>query len=199
MSLVQSIAPSIEPTTAAEFKSHARIDITDDDTLIGDYILPTARRYIEDMLTRQLINATFVLKMPRFPFGSSNVWLPNPPLVSVTSVTYLDTNGDSQTLATSEDTVDASMDPGRIHLQYSKYWPSTQLIQDAVTITFVAGYGATAASVPVSIRHAIYLIAGDLYENRENSIVGQVSEKVATCAENLVFPYVIHTNYPLAQ
>ena len=50
-------------------------------------------------------------------------------------------------------------------------WPGTTLKTAAgVTITFVAGYGATSASVPESIRQAILLLVGHWYENREATV-----------------------------
>ena len=42
-----------------------------------------------------------------------------------------------------------------------------QMIQNAVTATFVAGYGTTAADVPDDLLSAIKAVVTDMYQNRE--------------------------------
>lgn len=195
MSLIETVPPSVEPITLTEFKSHARIDITDDDDLITNFIIPTARSHVENILRKVLINTTFELRLDCFP-ASTSIWIPNPPLSSVTSVEYIDENGVSQTLATTEYTVDLHTEPGRIYLQHEKFWPSIRRIQNAVKITFVAGFGSASTSVPIPIRHAILLIGADLYENRENSS-NFPSHRVISSAESHIFPYVLHDDYGL--
>ena len=61
--------------------------------------------------------------------------------------------------------VDTASEPGRIAEGYQSSWPSTRPVIDAVTVTFVAGYG-TAATVPKRIKQAIMMLATDLYENK---------------------------------
>jgi uncharacterized phiE125 gp8 family phage protein len=50
-----------------------------------------------------------------------------------------------------------------------KTWPATEAREDAITATFRCGYGDAAADVPASIRQAIILTVGHLYEHREAS------------------------------
>ena len=65
--MAQTVAPTLEPLTLAEVKRHLRIDHTDDDVYINDYLIPAAREYVEDETERQLITATWALKLPGCP------------------------------------------------------------------------------------------------------------------------------------
>lgn len=162
--LYLSTAPASEPLSTSEFKSHQRIDTSADD-IYCDTLVKTARQYVEAVTWRALINQTWVLKLPAFP---DVIWLPKPPTVSITSIAYIDTDGTSQTLGTSVYALDSTQEPARIVLKFGQNWPATRAQnEDAVTVTFVAGYGSSASSVPEPLRHAVRLLAGMLYENRE--------------------------------
>lgn len=158
-----TIQPAVEPVSLAEAKAHLRIDSPDEDTLVGGLAV-AAREYVEIWLRRSLINRTM---RASYDYFSQVIYLPRPPLVSVSSIVYVDNAGDEQTLSASLHQVDARSQPGRIVPAYAQLWPTTQAVLNAVTVTFVAGYGATSASVPESIRAAIKLVIGDLYEHRE--------------------------------
>jgi uncharacterized phiE125 gp8 family phage protein len=91
-------------------------------------------------------------------------------LQSVTSIIYVATDGTSTTLATTEYQVDATTEPGRVAPAYGKIWPVTRAQMSAVTVVFVAGYGA-ASAVPDLIKTAMRLLVGCWYEQREPSKV----------------------------
>lgn len=84
--------------------------------------------------------------------------IPLPPLQSVTSVKYLDTDGVQQTLDPATYVVQKG-EPSHIVLANGATWPSVLLMPEAVTIRFVAGYGDNEADVPQPIRLAIALQA----------------------------------------
>jgi uncharacterized phiE125 gp8 family phage protein len=116
------------------------------------------------------------------------------PLVSVTSIEYVDGAGATQILATTEYAVidaGSTTGPGRIVPAYGKSWPATRGMPNDVTIEFVAGYGA-AADVPIQIQWAILLILGELYTRREAAIAGATIMQVPYNAEALMLPYVVH-------
>jgi len=114
----------------------------------------SAREYGETFTHRGFITQTWDDKRPGFPCDGV-IWLPKAPLISVTSVTYLDTAGISQTWSNTLYTVDAPSGPkarmGCLVPNYGEVFPSTREIVNAVTIRFVAGYGA-AAAVPSLIK-----------------------------------------------
>lgn len=171
-------APTLEPLTDSEAANQVRVP-----TEGGYYneelrrLIKAARLEVERRLNRQLLNATYDFKFDRFPCGyDSRIYIPKAPLSSVTSITYTDADGDSQTLATSVYKVIASREPGEIALKSSQAWPTVYDEPDVVTVRFVAGYGATAASVPEGIRQAMLLMITDWFENRMGE--GEVSQAV---------------------
>lgn len=113
---------------------------TDDDLITG--FLEAAIREAEDITGRQLVTATFQMKMDTFP-ASDKIILYHPPLQSVSSITYVDTAGATQTLSTDVYGIDTTSEPGLIYLKYGQYWPSCRGYHNDVTITYVAGYLAT--------------------------------------------------------
>jgi uncharacterized phiE125 gp8 family phage protein len=186
MALELYTGPTVEPLTLTEAKEHLRVDHIDDDTLI-ESLIKAARRSAEVFQGRSYLSQTWKLYLDTFPC-ERYIYLPFPPLQSVSSVTYIDGNGDVQTLATSRYQVDAKSQPGRIVLAPGYSWPATESDRvNAVIITFVAGYGATSASVPENIRHAVRLILGDMYTQRENTIVGSSVNQIPQSAKILLW------------
>jgi uncharacterized phiE125 gp8 family phage protein len=169
-------APIAEPVTLQAAKTQVRRrDTTDDDVLLEDVLIPAARERAEQATRRQFITATYDLKLDGgFP---GEIVLPLPPLQSVLSVTYVDEDGATQTLATDQYTVDAPSGPralrGRIVPAYNVSWPGTRSQINAVTVRFVAGYGSTHASVPPRLKMAMLTDIATLYENREDVVMGQ--------------------------
>jgi uncharacterized phiE125 gp8 family phage protein len=93
-----------------------------------------------------------------------------PPAATITSIVYTNSAGTAATWSATEYQLDATGFVGRLSPAYGYSWPSETLRELAgITITYTAGYGATAASVPEEIRHAIMMLVGELYENREDS------------------------------
>ncbi len=134
---------------------------------IESYIT-VARDMIEGHTGRRLINQTWNYYLDRWPI-SNTLKIPYAPLVSVSSVKYTDVDGVEGTLSTSDYDVDINSEPGRVVLKETASWPSVTLNPlNPINIEYVAGYG-TSTNVPKIIKHAIKLIVGDLYENRENS------------------------------
>jgi len=182
-SLTQTAGPSVEPLSLTEAKAHLRVTHTAEDTLISA-LITAARTEVENYLGRQLITATWVLRLDEF---IDTIEVPRAPLQSVTSLAYVDTNGDSQTLEADTDyTVDVYSTPGRVVPVYGGSWPSTYGHVNDVTLTYEAGYGDAATDVPSNIIHAVRLYLGHYYEHREAFIVGDSIAKLET-AERLLF------------
>lgn len=164
-------APAEEPVTTAEAKAHLRIDIDDEDALLDGYLL-VAREQCELMARRALVTQTLQLSLACWPYGDC-IQLPRPPLQSVTSVAYTDSDGNAGTMPSGDYIVDAASEPGRLILGYGKSWPSATLQPGpSIVITYVAGYG-DAADVPQRYKQAIELMAGHFFENREEVVVLQ--------------------------
>ncbi len=172
MPTLRSSAPTDLPITLGEAKDHLRVLNTDtaDDPSIHGY-LATAMAILdgpEGILNRALVTQTLVFTFDRFP-NVNAFSLPFPPLVSVTSITYVDNNGDTQTWATSKYRVLNAANPtvcGRVELAYGETWPTTRRIEQAITVTFQAGFG-DATAVPEHYKHLIKVMVKEMFDNRE--------------------------------
>jgi uncharacterized phiE125 gp8 family phage protein len=82
----------------------------------------------------------------------------------------------------------SSNEISRIALTPNHYWPLTRSSINSVVIRYEAGYGDSAADVPQAIRHGILIEIANLYENREDFIVGQPVKMMAV-SERLLWPY----------
>lgn len=176
MGLTQTVAPTVEPVTLPQAKTHLRIDTDDENSLINSLIV-TARRMAEAYTSRQLITATYTLDMNDFPDGSyfergyGVILLPRTPLGSVSGITYVDTGGTTQTLATTVYETISDDITAKVVLKPSQVWPSVQSDKyNAVTVTFTAGYGAAATNVPESVQSGMLILIAELFENRDVTI-----------------------------
>lgn len=178
MLLTRTAAP-VDFISTAELKAHLRIDHTYDDTILDIYrnVALQALDGRDGYLRRAVCSQTWTWELPEFPTGTE-LHFPLPPLQSVTSIEYYaaDTNS-LETFYYNADQSPAFTGKGdqwgaytNAHVGYAKLtpsaaWPATYERDDAVKITFVAGYG-NAAAVPNPIKWGALLLAGRLYANR---------------------------------
>lgn len=175
------------PVSLTEAKAHLRVDTSADDTYITA-LINSATEWCQKWLRRQLINATLEETFNEWcdPFR-----LQRSPLVSVTSVSYVDSNGDTQVLASSQYVVKTDVSPGRIHSAYNVTWPIARGQVDAITIRYVAGYGTAGSTVPADIRHAIYLLIGDNYRYREETQQGAALVQIPRGIEHMMGQHAV--------
>jgi len=173
--------------TSAEFKTHARIYHTQDDTYIATLIL-SATQAIEHETRRALINRSFSLQLQGFPAGGEII-LPRSPLSTVTAVNYEAPNGNLLTLDASTYHTYSVNGVGRVVLLSTASWPTTLNTGGLdVSVEFTAGYGATSASVPVALKHAVLMQATHMYENRTPVGPAQMYE-IPRTVERLIVQY----------
>lgn len=163
-----------EPIDLEQAKQHLKVDISDDDDVIFSMIA-AARSHIEDITNRALLTQTWDYFIDEcWPWQldldtyrhQRVIEVPKAPLASVSSITYVDSAGASQTLAADQYVVDGAGAIGRVYPAYGVTWPTVRCQRRAITVRFVAGYGAPAA-VPEPLRQALKLLVGHLYANRE--------------------------------
>jgi uncharacterized phiE125 gp8 family phage protein len=168
---------TVWPVKAAQIKANAQIQHTAEDTLIhnGDEgLLPAAVEYIEELGRVALVTQTRRMIIDNsFP---DVITPPRAPLLSVVSITYLDSDYATQTVTSTWYRSDLNSWPGRIVIKGSYAWPTPVSEIAAITVNYTAGFGATAASVPPRWKQPIIALGTYWYENRmeyESRFVGQ--------------------------
>lgn len=194
---IVTVQPTSEPITTADAKTHLRVDISDDDQYIAA-LIRAARQSCENYCARAFITQTRQTILDSFyscdggdAYGQSVMLrLGRAPVISLTSITYVDMNGATQTLDPTKYQVDLATEPARILPVYGSYWPVVRPQLAAVTVTYQAGYGA-ASAVPDAIKHAMRILISHWYENREPVIIGSRMDVLPMTVEHLLGPYRI--------
>jgi len=168
--------------TSSEAMDHARVDEEIERPKLAG-LVETATKSAEVFTERRFVEQTWRLKRDCF---QEVIELPFPPLISVESIKYIDTNGTEQTLDPSVYTVDTDSEPGRVFLAYDQSWPSIRSERQAVRVEFKCGYGA-AADVPPTIKHAIKLLVAHWLENPEAVVVGSIVADLPFAVESLLW------------
>lgn len=183
-------APAEEPVSLAEAKTHLRVEHDDDDAYISA-LISAARESAEQYLHRALITQTLKMSLDAFP---AVIRLPRSPVQSITSIQYVDDAGETQTLDASDYRLDKESIVARIEPAYGETWPTTRPVSNAVTVTFVAGYGA-ASAVPAPVKQAMKLHIGTYYDIvRANVALGAVPAAMPQAADYLLGPFRVATH-----
>jgi len=170
--------PTTEPISTTEFKAYAKIDYTDDDTIIAEMI-KAARKWSEEYIGRKIINTTVTAHWANYERYMS---LPFPPHISIT---YVKTT--SQGVATA-----LTLDSDYYFIENYDYVLEMNSIYNTygLQVQYVCGYSPTSANVPQSIRYAIMKIVANMYEHRNDFVSASFSE-VPFEAKALLQPFRI--------
>jgi len=170
-SLTRQTAPAVEPVTLAEAKAHCRIDSTADDAYVAS-LITAAREWCEQYLDRTLVHTQWVMRFDRFPTsGIEAIELPRPPMAlagmaTAVALTFTFENGSTSTYSTASYRVDRHSTPGTVKTLYGQTWPPHLQDDNAISVTWWGGYGASGTDVPAAIRHAILMLVGLWFERR---------------------------------
>ena len=186
---VVSTAATVYPVALDDAKQHLGITWDDHDSLIR-LAIASATSVVESYTHRALVTRT---SETRFDGFAPSLWLPDPPLQSVTSVSYIDSNGDLTVVDTSVYTVDTYSQPGRVHEAYGQTWPTPRDEPHSVRIVHVHGYGTTPESIPPALYRGLLLLVGEFFEHRESIVAGVSVTELPNWAERLLLPWVVHT------
>lgn len=184
MKLIVKTAPSSEPITLAEAKTHLRITHGLEDDYIN-LLIKVAREKFEKDTERVCVQTTYELYLDSLTYNDQfncDVVLFKCPIISVDEVAVLADDTTSTYTPISSDTYksDVKGEPGRI--LFSTF-PDYGDQMNAIRITFKAGYAPLVESVtdltkvPEQAKQAMKLLIGHFYENRQNVVTGtQVNE-----------------------
>jgi uncharacterized phiE125 gp8 family phage protein len=182
-------APATRLLSLAEVKAHCRVDHADDDAYMAGLVL-AAEGHLDGysgVLGRALISQTWQQPYEVFapvldiPFG---------PVISVTSLSYRDVNRVTQTVPSNQYR-HYTRHTGDCLAMLSNFTHPASLDDedDAVMVTWVAGYGAAAADVPAPIRHAALLLVAYWYSVREAVNIGNIVSELPFAVNALLAPY----------
>ena len=177
-------APTTEPLTYTEVKNFLRLNDDSEQAFVTS-LITVARQLVEDRTWRPLISQVWAMQFDYEELSLNIYYINKSPLLSVQNVTYYDENNDLQTLAANQYEVDIYGSPSRFRLINI---PKTKQRMNALQVNFTCGY-ANAASVPLPIKQAMYLIIGHLYENRQDVVTGTQVHEIPDSSKDLLEAY----------
>jgi len=179
--------PAVEPVTLAEAQEHCRVLDNYDDVYLAA-LITTAREHLENICRRAFVTQTWDYYWDSF---EAEMRIPRCPLQSVTSVSYIPDTGSAYiTLATSQYEIGVENEISYLRESYEGTWPTTRGHYDDVKVRCVLGYGATAASVPAPIRHAMLLLIGHFYMLRgDDQQTTSFTNTLPASVNHLIAPY----------
>ena len=183
MTLTITVLPPEEPLTAEEQMTWSRITDGADAAMI-ERLIKGARETCEFYTGRAFLTQTCVERFHCFP---CEFLLERGNVQSATSITYIDTDGAQQTLSAAAYDADLYAAPARICPAYGYSWPSTFPRQNAVTLTYVAGW-ATTDDVPEGIKQAISRLVDFAFDNPTAGTGGELPADVIS----LLHPWKIY-------
>ncbi len=165
LALVTPPTEEDEPVSIDDLKAQVWLD-DDVDVQVtrASKMISAARGQCERWTGRSLAPQTYTLTLDQFPLDSGYIYLRKPPVTAVTSITYIDTNGQQQTLNVSNYQVDLNPNGPRIAPAPNSSWPSTKDGISRVVVTYAAGY--TEETLPPELYEVIIEVAADKFYNR---------------------------------
>tara|TARA_R100001244_G_scaffold129251_1_gene100551 strand:+ start:72 stop:650 length:579 start_codon:yes stop_codon:yes gene_type:complete len=188
-SFVVDTASTVPLLTTAEAKSHLKITVTTDDTLI-DNLIKAARESAEVFTNRFFIQTVLSQYGDNF---TDLYYLFKSPLIGVDKIQYYDIDDSLQVLSTDVYITDLIHQPARIGLKPNQSFPNLADRLNAVICIYKVGYGTAASDVPEAIRQAVLLTVGNWYENRQNVVVGHSVNELPKSAQYLLEQYKVQT------
>lgn len=165
-------APASTPVTVAQAKDELRIDTSDHDTRVGRYV-GAATAYVQAMTGLRLVTQTIDIKCDDWCDLAA---IPVGPVQSITSVTYVDTNGDTQTVSTSVYEARLAGLTPHLVLKFQQWWPIAQF-GSQITVRAVVGY----TTVPEDVTSALLVLIRAMNDEGE---LGTVQDTVSALLAN---------------
>ncbi len=176
------------PVSLAEAKTHLRVDLSDDDNYIESLII-MATHVVEQYTRLFIVENTVDVYYDQFP-DYFNLQYGN--LQTVVHLKYYDTDNSQQTLSSSNYEMDKYAQPALVYRSQGSTWPSTYDKPNAVHLRFNGGieFQEYDAKLPRPLKHAILLLIGHFYENRQ-TVADKVQYQIPMTVEYLLNPFVV--------
>ena len=192
MPLFAVSAAGFAVVSTADAKEHLAVLHSDHDTLIAS-LVGYSTELVQNMASIQIPQKTLRVTLDSFP--SDEIILPRPPVQSITSIKYYDSDNVLQTWSNTEYESDLYADSPwvpnlnntRIRPSSGFVWPTVYSRIAPIQINYVSGW-KTAASVPGPLIQATKIVLADLYEHREDIVIGHITANLKIL-EKLVSTY----------
>lgn len=196
---------SDEPVTIADVEGQIRFDLSSQSELIAG-LIRTAREQGESITRRAFKPRQESMVLDGFPGSRVIITLPKPPLRSVDSIVYLNSENVETVLdpALYRVVINSQFpeQPSYIMPVYGSAWPVALNDLAVVTINYTCGYGTVlnaetllfeTISLPKPLRQWMLINIANLYENTETIQVGNTNRliEIPTLANNLIADYRI--------
>jgi uncharacterized phiE125 gp8 family phage protein len=152
--------PPQDPFSLEEAKTFLKISSDDEDQLVKS-IMSAATTHVENFTGRSLLKQVWELTLtPPYPTFSPLVYvkekalavhLPRPPLLEVTSVKV-------------------AKKPWEFKVEDNRLTLPSHLWNTEIKITYIAGYGDSAESLPADLKMALLIIMRNLYEGEPKNL-----------------------------
>lgn len=179
--------PATEPVTLADAKIFLRVDDSAEDNLIST-LIAAARIHVESVTGRALIQQSWRVVLDDWP-RDRIVKLPVAPLLSLTTITAYDADGDGTSINLAEILPETNIAPARLFLPVNL--PDAPVLRDrqAIEIDYLAGYGEDADDVPSGLNQAILSLIGHWFEHRDAVVLAGSGAVVPGGFDRLLSPY----------
>lgn len=182
--------PSSELITADEAAEFMRAEFASHELTTIQTMITAARQWCEEYLCRVIGIQTLEAVLDDFPRVGSQAIILRPPVISLASVKYFDSNGVEQTMPGADYLATIDSEPGEV--RPLGFWPCTQARAGSVRVRYQAGYQnddspLLSKVLPATIRTAILMQTADLYSNRESQVERPLSANLTL--ERLLSPY----------
>lgn len=187
------------PVTLQQVKRQCEVDddITTHDTWFNEAIAE-AQDVIEGMLQSTLTETYYQLTGDAWPCDGK-ILLPMGPILSVIGISYLDRDGNRQSLdpASAYTTVLGGRS-GYVIPAWNTSWPYARWTADSVSVEYSAGYQGAgspgdASGVPKGIVRGMKMLVAHWFENREAILQGTISKEIEMGLRDVIQAY---RNYP---
>lgn len=184
MKLRQTSTSFVEPISLSELRKHLRIEHNEEDSYLT-LLIGAARALAENVIDGIIADRDYQITLDSFP---ASITLPLRPVdPDSVSISYIDVNGASQTITSFNS--ESDLFKTKIFPSYGEYWPATEPGNDKVTVSFTAGLAGFEGSMPSDVKHAIFMIAGSLYDQREDHSAQIKLHEVPTSSQMLLDGY----------
>lgn len=181
---ITAVTDVVEPIEVDDLRQHLRVEHNDEDSYIS-MLIPAVRGIAESYIDGIISDRVFQYSLDQF---TSCIELPVRPIdIDSITISYTDDEGGPQTVASFD--VESTAYSATLKPDYGEAWPSVETSKDNVVIQFTAGYGAAFGEVPAEIKHALYMLASTLYDQREDHTAGIELKSVPTSSSYLLDPY----------